>query len=768
MPTYRSLVARIFALRRPSREPREESRPDATISAEFRADDSSGGGSFGRLRTLGTFGGVFTPSFLTIIGVIMYLRFSWVVGNAGLVQALAIVLLANVITGITAVAVSSIGSNERMETGGAYFMVSRVLGFQAGGSIGIPLYLSQALSTALYVLGFAEAITVLVPDWSTPGVALVTMLVLALLGLVGARLMVKVQYLILAAILVSFASIALGFQPLETNFAPAYRDGLDFWAVFAVFFPAVTGILAGVSMSGDLKDPAKSIPRGTLLAVAAGFVVYILVPIMLAFSVPREQLFASTALRDAARWPVLVTVGVMGATLSSAIGSLMAAPRTLQALASDRIAPAFLAHGVGPTKEPVVAMILSMIIAAVAIVAGNLNAVAEVLTMFFLTTYGVLNLSAGMEHVVGNPSFRPSIRAPAWLSFLGSLACLGVMVLISPLSATIAVAAVAAIYTVLAHRTRRAPADANVPAAAGVWEGFWTRRLFSVSRRLDASRSVSGKNWRPIVQLFAGDETVHGELMITAAMMASHGGALAIYAIADRSKRSEAPARRSFEEGLRAAARALPVEHVFANVVETAAFHEGVLVAAQAAAFAGSSYNTVMLGFPRASKRDTDYALMLASLSRYRRNVILLKRGPVRWLDADGPIVVWWGGRENNARLMLILAHLLDRARPTPQGVRVATIVRSAEQADPARISLNEIVRDLRISARVSVVVNDSDDPIASILGSESTDASLVVLGMAGLDETNASQFLPHLRDTTARLAAVLLVQCNSADVEYV
>ncbi|MFW5789296.1 MAG: amino acid permease [Spirochaetota bacterium] len=763
MNPFRGLLE--LARRRSSRD--ERSSDSHRVTAEFASEH--GGDTSARVRTLGTFGGVFTPSFLTIIGVIMYLRFSWVVANAGLVQTLLIVVLASSITAITALSVASIGSNERMETGGAYFMVSRVLGFQAGGSIGIPLYLSQALSIALYVLGFAEALTALVPGWSARLVALVTMVVLAGLGLVGAGAMVRMQYAILAAIVASLVSIGAGFEPRVAVLGPGYLDGLSFWAVFAVFFPAVTGILAGVSMSGDLRDPAKSIPRGTLLAVAAGFVVYVLVPVMLAFTVPRDELYLSTALRDASRWPLLVTIGVMGATLSSAIGSLLAAPRTLQALASDRIAPALLASGVGPTKEPALALLFSMGVATLAILAGNLNAVAEVLTMFFLTTYGVLNLSAGMEYVVGNPSFRPSIRVPGWVSLLGAAGCFAVMILISPVSSAIAVAAIVAVFIALAFR-RRALGGA---VSGGVWEGFWTERLLSISHRLGRDEERSGKNWRPIVQLFAGDPLAHRELMSTAAMLAQKGGALAIYAMVDRRKQTDPARREDFEESLRRTARELPLEKATAQLVETAGFHEGVLVAAQAAAFAGRSYNTVMLGLPRESRRDAEYARMLVTLSRYRRNVVLFRRGDSPWLERPGPIVVWWGGRQNNARLMIILAHLLDLARGRRMGIRVATIVRDEAQRNEAAARLGEIVRDLRLEAKVAVIANPTGAPIAEVLAAGSQDAALVVLGIASMAEDALERgtlagYLAGLRSTTAGLGAVLLVQCNEPGIEYV
>ena len=764
---FSSAVARVIRTlagpRHPESPIRSDLAPDPAVAAEFVHDNLR---PEGRLRTLGTFGGVFTPSFLTIIGVIMYLRFSWVLANAGLFQTLLIVVIANTITAITALSVAGIGSNERMETGGAYFMVSRVLGYQAGGGIGIPLYVSQALSIALYVMGFAEALIAIFPAWPIRLISIVTMVILALFGLIGARFMVKIQYVILAAILMSFVSIAAGFRIETANLTPAYAEGLSFWAVFAVFFPAVTGILAGVSMSGDLRDPAKNIPRGTMLAVAAGLIVYLLVPVMLAFSVPRDELVASTALRDASRWPVLVTIGVIGATLSSAIGSLLAAPRTLQALSIDGITPQPLAKGVGQTSEPVLAMALSMALATGAILIGNLNAIAEVLTMFFLTTYGVLNLSAGMEYVVANPSFRPAIRTPAWVSFLGATACLAVMFLISPASTIIAVAVVILIFVGVGARGRKTIAAGN--RLSGVWEGFWTGRLFAVSRRLASARSSSGKNWRPIVQVFAADISVHSDLMTTAALLTDHGGALATYAMLSRTVGTTPQRRAELQDDLHRFVTSLREVNVFTNIIECAGFHEGVLIASQAAEFAGGSYNTVILGMPRNSRGDADFARMLLHLSRYGRNVLLFKKGDRSWTGVRGPIVVWWGGQENNVRLMLILAHLLQRSAPNATGIRLATIVREAEQMPGAQNRLEETIAELRLSAKLKVVVNDRGLPIPAVLSAESADASLVILGMAEADESDLGGYLPRLRHATSNLGSTLLVQNNIPDVVYV
>jgi amino acid transporter len=729
------------------------------VTAVFSAGEPSTGDQ-GHLRTLGTFGGVFTPSFLTIIGVIMYLRFSWVVANAGLWHTILIVVLANVITFITALSVSSIASNERMETGGAYYMVSRVLGYQAGGGIGIPLYLSQALSIALYIIGFAESLNNLLPDWPIRTISLISLAALTIISLLGAGVMVKVQYVIFAVILLSFVSIAFGFSPTaaEPALLPAYGEGENFWDIFKVFFPAVTGILAGVSMSGDLKEPAKSIPRGTLLAVAVGFLVYLLVPVMLAFTLDRGDLYPSSALADASRWPFLVSLGVFGATLSSAIGSLMGAPRTLQALGTDRILPKFLSRGAGKTNEPLVALAISLGLSFVVLLIGDLNMIAEILTMFFLTTYGVLNFSAAMERFVDNPSFRPALKIHWSLNLLGALGCFAVMFLISPVSTAVAIALVLLVFF-LVGRSNRGPVGSG-----GLWEGFWTRAFFAVSHRMEKTRSRSGKNWRPMIQVFASEPSSHSELVGTAALLTSRGGSLSAYAIIDPVNRTERDRIHSQMESMVARAGS---GNAFVTVVETASLRDGVVVASQASGFAGALHNTVMLGLPAGSRNDRQYLQMLDDLVHINRNILLFRKGSLPWTDNSGRIQVWWGGMELNVRLMLILAYLLQQNLPTHRPISLATIVASEDQVSGAREKLEATLKDLRLSGETRIIINSENKPIPKVIQEESEEAAMVLLGMAKPEVDGRRDYLEQLRNASGRIGATLYVLHNISDQDY-
>ena len=279
---------------------------------------------------LGTFGGVFTPSILTILGVIMYLRFGWVVGHVGLTGTLLIVTMATAITFLTSLSIASIATDQKVKTGGAYYMISRSLGIESGGAIGISLYFAQALSVALYTVGFAESIVQVFPQFDEKLLGVITTIIVAAIALGSAKAAIKAQYVIMVGIVISLISLFFG-SAIDTEVIssvdPASKSP-GFWVVFAVFFPAVTGIMAGVNMSGDLKNPKKSIPKGTFLAISVGYLIYMILPIILANRAPVEALINDPLImRKMSFWGDSILIGVWGATLSSAIGSMLGAPR---------------------------------------------------------------------------------------------------------------------------------------------------------------------------------------------------------------------------------------------------------------------------------------------------------------------------------------------------------------------------------------------------------------------------------------------------------
>lgn len=269
-------------------------------------------------KRYGTFEGVFKPTLLTILGAIMYLRIGWVVGNAGLFGGLTVVLLSVSITVATGLSIASIATNTRLGEGGPYAMISKSLGLEIGGSVGVPLFVSQALAAAMYIFGFREGWLFLFPNHSPFLIDIMAFLVIFIIAYISAGFAFRVQYLVLILIILSLISIFASPITWEKN--PIWQSWGDFpntnfWGVFAVFFPATTGIMSGVNMSGELKNSRQNIPIGTLSAIALSTIVYLVLCCWVSRAAPPQQLINNyTILVEKSRWQPLVLMGLLAAT----------------------------------------------------------------------------------------------------------------------------------------------------------------------------------------------------------------------------------------------------------------------------------------------------------------------------------------------------------------------------------------------------------------------------------------------------------------------
>ncbi len=411
------------------------------------------------IKKFNTFGGVFTPDVLTILGVIMYLRLGWVVGNAGFLGAVAIILLAKSVTICTGLSMSSITTNIKIGAGGAYSIISKSLGLEAGGSIGIPLYIAQTLSAALYIIGFTEGWLRIFPHHTPLIVSTIAWISLLTVSYISAHLAIKVQYLIMTILGLSLLSFFFTpAKPVSEMVLIGKFEDASFWQVFAVFFPAVTGIMAGANMSGDLKDPKRSIPLGTMSSILVTMIIYIsLAYVMARIGTPEELRNNQMFMVDKAFWGPAVIAGIMGATLSSALGSMLGAPRVLQALAEQKTVP-FHSFFAAKTRsnEPRNAIIFTGIIIEIALIPGNLDFLATLITMFFLITYGMINLVVFIEQSMKIISFRPTFKIPRLVSFAGAAGSLFIMFLINPIFSFIGIVTIVALYIWLARRELKA------------------------------------------------------------------------------------------------------------------------------------------------------------------------------------------------------------------------------------------------------------------------------------------------------------------------
>ncbi|MEW5800541.1 MAG: Na-K-Cl cotransporter [bacterium] len=676
-------------------------------------------------KGFGTFKGVYLPSILTIFGVIMYLRLGWVVGNVGLFLTLVIVTMASAITFLTGLSISATATNMKVKGGGAYFMISRSLGVEAGAAVGLPLYLAQAVGISFYIVGFAESVHNLLPWIPLPVIGVASLLALTVLAYISADLALRIQLIIFIMITSSLVSLFLGGPPAgAVQTAPVtLASRAPFWVVFAVFFPAVTGIEAGISMSGDLKDPSRSLPLGTLAAVLTGYVVYMVIPVFLSSVVSGEALRSNPLImKDVALVGGLILVGIWGATLSSALGALLGAPRTLQALARDRVVPRFLGKGFGPLDTPRIATAVSFCVALFGILMGDLNAIAPVLSMFFLTSYGVLNLIAGLEGLIANPSWRPTFRTPWPLSLLGAALCVAAMFMIDPGSTFMAAFVIAVIYYLMTRRELR-PSWPDIRRSI-----FMSMARYSIYRLEDSE--VDTRSWRPNILVLSGSPTQRFYLIHLADALTHGKGFLTVASIipSGADGRTE-NLKRSVKEFLRK--RNIPAL-VEINLADTVM--EGARELVRTYGLGPLAPNTFLLGEIKRKESFVQFVELVQQVHQSKRNMVIVREGQARGDHRRRKkIYVWWGGARKNAGLMLALGHVLQTSPEWKRSRLVLkTLVKTEEDREKAQKQLEKFLMEGRLNAEPEVILmeNREEDIIATTIRRFTQDADLVFLGM--------------------------------------
>lgn len=695
-----------------------------------------------------TFSGVFLPSILTILGVVMFMRLGTVTGELGILWALGILLVAESIAVATGLSISAISTNTPVKSGGPYFLISRSLGPGFGTSIGLTYYVSQSLSVPFYVIGFTEAFIKVFPSFAENQiwVGMIPLMILFTIAIIGANWAIRTQYMIMAILAVSIVVIlvsAMACGPSIGQFqANLHAKGdmkvnvLIFAAQFAIFFPAVTGFLAGVNMSGDLEDPRKSIPRGTIIAIAVGFVIYLTEILLFGATWPREKLLVYyDTLKETAIFHTgfLVFAGVAAATLSSALGTLIGAPRILQAFAADKIfSPLnFFAWGRGKNNDPIPSMCLTLAISVGILIWGSrqsggdaLNAVAELVTMFTLFTYAIINIAAAVEHFAANPSFRPKFRLFHWaVGCYGAVACFAVALFINHYLLIVAFFIVGVLFLV----ARRKSLESTFGDAR---RGYYFERIRRYLIHL-ASMPSDAKNWRPQILILAGPNKKHLALIRYGSLLNNERGIMSVArflnpgpdpaAAEKQRKQEEAKLREIAEES---DTQFFPVA---VTTSEETDFDEALNVFLQSHSLGPLAPNIVLSGWPVNDDRVEAFFRHLQTIRLLRMNTLVLIN-PERAAEepGDGPIDIWWRGRQNGS-LMLILAHLLTCNRGWHK-----TKIRLLRLADPehrpeAEKELAQLAYDSRIEAQHLVLSQESDFETA--FRAYSSHASLVFLG---------------------------------------
>jgi amino acid transporter len=689
---------------------------------------------------LGTFAGVFTPSVLTILGIILFLRLGYVVGSAGLARGLLIIALANTISVLTSISLSAVATNLKVKGGGDYYLISRTLGLEFGGSIGLVLFLAQSVSIAFYCMGFAEAVAAFFPQIHSLAVQLIAAAAVAFLFIFawqGADWATRFQFGVMALLVAALVSFFIGgirnwnSALLAANWASP-GNGVPFWVLFAIFFPAVTGFTQGVSMSGDLANPGKSIPIGTFLAVGISIVVYLSVAVLFAGALPNTILSSDYgAMKTVSAVGFFVDAGVIAATLSSAMASFMGAPRILQSLAADRIFSMLtpFAKFSGPSGNPRRGVLLSAGIAFVTIALGRLNLVASVVSMFFLISYGLLNYATFFEARTQSPSFRPRFK---WfsphLSLLGFVICSGAMLAIDPKSGAAAIALLFAVHQYL-KRT----------AGPSRWaDSARSHHLQQVRQHLLAAGEdpEHARDWRPQLLVFTNDSDRRAPLLAFAAWIEGGSGFTeAVQIVAGEGaagRKAMASAHRSLAEAITRGGHAMFPLTVCASDDPQAM---GILI--QSSGMGPLRPNTVVVNWMGASGKAIsginayNYVKNLSLIFRQGKNLVVFHMDQESWhrLQTEPRegrrIDVWWQG-DATSRLMLLLAYLMTRNEPWDKTTLRVLTRGDGKRFNAEKENLSKTLEEIRIEAVAHIVDGVDADTIVQ----QSADAAFVFLPM--------------------------------------
>ncbi len=724
-----------------------------------------------KTNKFGTFAGVFTPSLLTILGVIMYMRLGWVVGQAGLIAAVGIILVAHIISVTTGLSIASIATDKKIKGGGIYYMLSRTLGLPMGGAIGIALFLGTALSISLYIIGFAESFLSIpfvarflnlqpgVEGYRIVGTAVI--IILVILAFISTSLAIKAQFLILGAILLSLVSIFAGYfihpelAPAEPLLGIAEGD-VSLEMVFAIFFPAVTGFTAGVAMSGDLKDPKKSIPLGTILAIAVGFLVYMLLAISLAFFVKRDYLINDTNILQKVSWiPALLFAGIWGATLSSALGGILGGPRILQALSKDKVMPGIFRKGYGASNEPRNALIFIFLIAEGGILIGELNLIAGIVTMFYLASYGFINLAYILESWAST-DFRPSFKVSRIFGVAGFLFAFGIMFKLDFVSMLASLVIMGCIYFILKKK------HLNLDFG-DVWQSVWNSVVRRGLHRL-SSRTIEERNWQPNIILFSGGSEFRPYLIEFGKSLVGKFGFLSNFDLI------EAPSAKVLFPKLKQQqlVRDEDTQGIFTRRQTCKDIYEGIETIARTYGFSGIEPNTIILGWARQTKNPKRFQQLLTIMDELDYNILLIDYDKRYGYGKYQQIDIWWQGEGNDGNLALTLAKLMitsiywEKAR-----IRLLVVNFENDKDSYIHHRADEILASMRLDAEVKVINNQIEHKaIYDIIRTESRSADIVFVEIPEIKETDEDDYVEKTNILLREIGTVVLIKASSGFTE--
>ncbi len=723
---------------------------------------------------------VFFTAISTILGAILFLRFGFAIGTVGFWGVILIIILGHLVTIPTALAISELATNKRVEGGGEYFIISRSFGLNIGATIGIALYFSQAISVAFYVIAFTEAFEFFFNYISAdfgfilPRQAISIPVMLGLAALIlkkGANLGVKALYYVVGVLFLSIVLFFLGSTEYAStggfSFATAeLRNPQDFFIVFAIIFPAFTGMTAGVGLSGDLRNPAKSIPLGTTVATITGMIVYFFIVYKLALEASPEDLVGNQLIMSkiAIGGAIIIPLGLAASTISSALGSIMVAPRTLQALSGDKSLPskhlnAWLSKGRDSDNEPINASLVTSIIALIFVAMGSVNAVASIISMFFMVTYGSLCLISVLNHFGSSPSYRPSFKSKWYISLVGFVTSVWVMFKIDFLYAFASIVVMVLFYVFINyyHKTRKG------------LQSIFANAIFQLNRNLQVFLQKSAsknkfREWRPSAICISQDSYERkNAFQLLNWISYKYGFGTYLHRIDGYYSKS------TFNQATEDLKKLLNSydkigNHVYIDTIISPSYTSAIAQAIQVPGIAGMENNMVIFEYNKEKPDNlSDIVDNFALVHSGNFDICILGSSKVKIHPEDG-IHIWIKTADaENANLMILLSFIIT-GHPDWKKAEIKIFnICTAEDKKATEKRMYELVTSGRLpitTKNIEVIAESMELSSKALINSKSNNAALTFIGFR-------SETLKHEKESIFMgyndLETVLFINSNSS-----
>jgi len=717
---------------------------------------------------------VFMTAVSTILGAILFLRFGYAIAHVGFIGVIGIIIIGHLVTFPTAMAVAEIATNQRVRGGGAYFIVSRSFGLNIGAAIGIALYLSQAISIAFYIIAFAEAFDPLI-NWLDSNfginipdnrfISIPTMILLSVLFLTrGANLGMKFLYLV---VMLLFSAIVLFFagnnsvSPGTVDLTARISNPDDFFYVFTIIFPAFTGLAAGLGLSGDLKEPEKSIPRGTLLATIVGFFVYIAVAYKLTISAtPEDMANNQLVMSNIALWGPIIPIGLAAASLSSGLGSIMVAPRTLQAIGLDNIFPSgrinrWFAKGKEGSNEPINASSITLIVAFIFVLVGELDFVAKIISMFFMVTYGAICLIALLEHFAADPSYRPTFKSRWYLSLIGAVMSFWLMFKMNTPYAILSIALMALFYYMISRT------GTEKKGLVKLFRGV----VFQMSRQLQvfaqrADKEDLDSSWRPFVICISSESFKRrSSFDLLRWISYRYGfGTYIHYIKGYLTKKTNHESRKAVEKLISLSSGSK--SRVYLDTIISPSYTTAIAQVMQLSGISGKGNNMILFEFSRTEPETLEEPLKNYELISSTGFDLCVLNTSYKGFGYRREIHVWITPQDYvNANLMILLAYIILGHPEWQKGqIKIYAIV-TKEDLESRKEELIGLIRSGRLPISASNIQLISDvEGQDEIVSKYSVDADLTIIGFTR--EELSSQG-PELFSNYKDIGNILYVNSN-------